>query len=85
MRGANPENSRFAGSSEGTERGLFSADGVVTAASTRGFLVSERQLRRWREAKLLPLGIQKIELLPVLGPPGWASSSFCRPGRAMCR
>ncbi|MGY2735418.1 hypothetical protein [Sphingomonas sp. UYP23] len=33
------------------------------------------------EARVRP----RSELLPILGPPGWASSSSCRPGRAMCR
>jgi hypothetical protein len=60
MRGANPENSRFAGSSELSDQAWLSIPEILERLVAAGVDVTERQLERWREANLLPAGVQEI-------------------------
>lgn len=61
MRGANPGNSRIAGSSELAAPDWLSIPDIVQRLHEREIKVSERQLERWREAKLLPPGEQVFD------------------------
>ena len=61
MKGANLGNSPVAGSSQPTEPAWLSIKDIVEGVRALGTEVSERQLERWRDRKLLPPGIQEFE------------------------
>ncbi len=58
MRGANSDNSRLTGSSDLAGPDWLSISEIIARLGAAGVVVSERQLERWREANLLPLGKQ---------------------------
>jgi hypothetical protein len=62
MKGANLENLPIAGSSAPADPAWLSVKEIVDGARARGVEVTERQLERWREKKLLPPGAQEFEV-----------------------
>jgi hypothetical protein len=61
MKGANLGNLLIAGSSEPADPAWLSISDIVDIVRVRGVEVSERQLERWRDRRLLPPGAQEFE------------------------
>lgn len=61
MKGANPGNSPIAGSSGPADPAWLPINDIIEGVRVRGVDVSERQLERWRDKKLLPSGVQEFE------------------------